>query len=112
MAIASSHEVPRRVREVAADHYRVDAGIQVIYWFPYADDDPGTSPLRLLEVDNGYFSSDTVDPIHLHGSGAYPDIRIALLRPEDWLRVDRGELPLPEGWDRPVPVTREMVADR
>ena len=66
----------------------------------YAFDDPRGKTIRLVEVSDSFFPTGEVYPLVFGRSGDFPfRSAVALLTPEEWALVQRGRLPLPDGWD-------------
>ena len=67
-----------------------------IFWFP----DPAGESIRFVEVSGEFLATGRVQPLPLGVSPEFPfRSAVALATPEEWERVERGELPLPEGWE-------------
>ena len=82
--------------ELAAAHRREDPETREVYFLRAKDE------VRLVEVSGSAHSGGEVLPFGFAARRdlgvPYPSV-VVLLSPEDWERVRRGELDLPEGWD-------------
>ena len=85
------------VNDLAAEHFGVDPGIDLIVWFRPAKPDE-SQEIRLLEVNRDALKGDLF-PVAFRASDDLPfRLVIAELHPDEWRRVKDGTLPLPEDW--------------
>ncbi len=88
-------------RLLAESHYRVDPAIERIVRLvsPLEEDSP-SEPIKLLEV-NQDTSMSGILPVyfgaHADSGISFPSI-IVEVRPEEFARIEGGELALPHGW--------------
>ncbi|RJP40846.1 MAG: hypothetical protein C4547_02105 [Phycisphaerales bacterium] len=88
-------------RRLAESHYRIDPAIERIVRLisPEGEDAP-SEPIKLLEV-NTDTSMSGILPVYF---GPHPDSGIFFasiiveVRPEEFARIEGGELTLPDGW--------------
>jgi len=86
------------VERLAQEHMRLPESErpQAIYFFP----DPAGQIVRLLEVTSLTPASGEVMPIPLAPSADFPfRSRIAEVTPDEWSRIESGQILMPEGWD-------------
>lgn len=92
----------QEARELAKKHYKVEAGLtRVIRIGGSADvESHPDEPIKLLEVNENTVPSGIM-PIQFGPSPAagihYPSI-IVEVTPDEYERIQTGELPLPDGW--------------
>ena len=92
----------RDLRDVAFDlaksHREADRDTTTIKFFPSAR----SNEVCLLEVSSSAPSTDEIMPFRFAADGAnsvdYPSV-VILLSPQEWEKVQSGNLSLPEGWD-------------
>jgi hypothetical protein len=83
---------------LAESHKLADPGTHSIYLVP----DPKQEEVRLVEVSKTAPTTDEVFPIYFE---AQSDIElpsgVVLLSDEEWEKVQKGQLHLPDGWGAP-----------
>jgi hypothetical protein len=85
-------------KDLASSHRKVDSGTKIVKFFPNAH------PARvcLLEVSESVSTTDDVLPFTFCAApeqGVPHESTVILLSPEEWKKVQTGELALPSGWD-------------
>jgi hypothetical protein len=100
----SKEEVARKLAEI---HFNVEEGMRKIFRYtadPKVESLP-TEPIKLLQVNENTFASGTVLPISfgpIKDKGIpYPSVIIEVT-PEEFRRIQKHELKLPEGWRHQV----------
>ena len=83
--------------ELVQSHREVEPNLRLVYLYR----DPAGREVRLVEIVDGSPSAEEVLPFRFAPDEArgvpYPVV-IVELSPEEFQRVERGELPLPAGW--------------
>lgn len=105
--------------ELVEWHYQVDSGMtRAIRLFAPNEDDP-REPIKFLEVSPDTPASGNVMTFTFGPTDDIPySMRIATITPEEMEQVERGEIPLPEGWDLdhsfvyPAPTRRSQEGKR
>ena len=98
--MADVDSIPKTYREAVltlAEWHGADQQEPVeIYTFP----DPDEQTVRLIEVSDGNPRIGKVMPVEIGRSNEFPfRSATALLTPDEWQAVTRGEITLPSGWD-------------
>ena len=93
--------MPDPLKEAAIDlvqsHRDVEPNLRRIFFYR----DPDGREVRLVEVVDGSPSADDVLPFRFapdESRGVHYPVVIVELSPEEFERVEQGELPLPPGW--------------
>ncbi len=92
--------IPDVARELAEAHQKEDPETKSVF----LAEDPGQAEVRLVEVSGSVRNSGDVLPFRF---APRPDMGIpyasviVLLSEDEWERVRRGELQLPQGWGAP-----------
>lgn len=83
----------------ATQHLKVDDGIEKVVYLPTNADD---REIRFLEINKDMLDADdSLEPISFGvdmGSGQEHVLWVVDLTPEQFTRIQRGDLPLPAGW--------------
>lgn len=90
-------------REVAAAHCEQDPDTTAVYLVP----DPAGAEIRLVEVSRALGTVGEILPYRFKPTperGVPYATVIILLSPADWEQLQQGQLELPQGWGRPVPL--------
>lgn len=92
--MATQNSIESYVRQLAREHFEFERELDSIVWFKDSND------ARLLAVTEDSFPVGKVLVFSFRGTDEYPyPLRIGEVTPEEWARVEAGEIPLPEGWD-------------
>lgn len=84
----------------ARQHLYTDPGIRTVYYLP---ENAPEREIRLIEVNDlmGESADDTLEPVNF-GVDMGREVEHALyvldVTPNQWERIERGELDLPNGW--------------
>jgi hypothetical protein len=85
---------------LVAAHREVEPNLRRVLFF----EDPGGREVRLVEIVDGSPSTETVLPFrftpNVNEGILYPVVLVEL-SPDEFARLEGGELTLPDGWDRP-----------
>ncbi|MCE5276442.1 MAG: hypothetical protein ABFD92_11275 [Planctomycetaceae bacterium] len=87
-------------KRLARAHFRVDPSIQAIYRILSDKEESFQEPIKLLEVNTETIMSGIM-PVSFgphSASGIFYASTIVEVRPEEFERIQRGDLQLPEGW--------------
>lgn len=83
------------VRKVIESHFETEQGLVQIVWFL----DPLEKEIRLIEVNRDTLPTGEVQTFRFAPSVDVPlPIRIADVTPEEWERIEKGQISLPEEW--------------
>ena len=88
---------------LAGEHFRVDEDVEAVYRLTSSAEDDPQEPIKLLLVSAGDDGSGQMPllPLHFNAhppSGLFYDYELLVVTPQEWDRVQRGDLALPEGW--------------
>ncbi len=90
-----NQSIEKIVRRLAHWHFEIEEGIERIIWFKNGED----RAIHLLEVNRDTFPENKVLVFYHGPTPEYPvGIRLADVTPEEWEKVKKGLIPLPEGW--------------
>jgi hypothetical protein len=85
-------------RSLAEQHFRIEEGLERIFIMRTGLDDP-REPIKLLEVNANTFPTGSIEPIPFSSTVDVPFVtEIAEISPDEFVRLERGELTLPAGW--------------
>lgn len=105
--------------EMVEWHWEIDREMTRAIRLLTPDEDDPLAPINFLEVSTGTSPSGDVMTFTFGGTKELPfRMRIANITPEEMEQVERGEIPLPEGWDLkhsveyPAPARRSLEARR
>jgi hypothetical protein len=83
---------------LAEAHFGIEDGLERVFIIRAGIDDPH-EPIKLLEVNANTVPTGSIDPIPFSASKDVPFVtEIAEISPEEFSRLQRGELRLPRGW--------------
>lgn len=100
LAMISSVTLLDAAKVLAAAHRAEDPQTSAVF----LGDDPHNSAVRLVEVSGSVESTGEVLPFRFRanpGQGVPFESVIILLSDDEWQRLTRGELRLPDGWGTP-----------
>jgi len=81
-------------------HFQVDPGMVKVYRFLSPNEDDPKEPIKFLEVSPGTPSSGSVMAFGFGPTEEFPYRTVlATVTPEEMEQIERGEIPLPTGWD-------------
>jgi hypothetical protein len=106
--MSMNHDIEKLVASIVQEHFDLEEDLAQIIWLQ-----KGTaSEIRLLEVNRNTAVTGMVEVFGFAPSADVPyPLRIAEITPEEWERVQNGEIALPENWtleDAEI-FTREQV---
>ncbi len=85
-------------RSLAAAHFRVEEGLVRVFIMRTGLEDP-SQPIKLLEVNANTFPTGSIEPIPFSSTQDVPFVtEIAEISPDEFSRLERGDLVLPAGW--------------
>lgn len=81
-------------------HFQVDPEMVKVYRFLSPNEDDPREPIKFLEVSPGTPSSGSVMAFGFGPTQDFPYRTVlATVTPEEMEQIERGEIPLPTGWD-------------
>ena len=91
----------------ARTHLKADPGVVAIYFLPHGASE---REIRLLEVNDliPEWRSDSLEPIDFgidNGLSTAHTLLVIDVTPKQWVRIEKGKLPLPAGWSLEGKVT-------
>lgn len=110
--MSDRYEAAERLAQI---HYQSESTSEVYVTRASLEaEDHADQPIELLEVDEDTIPTGVV-PLHfgpLPESGIAYSSTIIEVTPEEYRQIEKGELPLPEGWEerRLIPRLRERVS--
>ena len=85
-------------RKLAADHFRIEEGLERIFIIGTGLEDPN-EPIKLLEVNANTFPTGSIEPFSFSSTKDVPfTTQIAEISPDEFQRLQDGRLDLPVGW--------------
>jgi hypothetical protein len=83
------------VRQLVQSHFEIENNIDEIVWFQ----DEVDKEIRLIEINRDTFPTGSVEVFSFAPTQDVPfPLRIADITPQEWKRVQSGNIPLPPGW--------------
>lgn len=80
-------------------HFKVEPRLSVVFRIISTNEGAPNEPIKLLEVNDATVSTGSVVPFGFAKSNDLPfPTVIAEVTPQELERIDKGEIPLPEGW--------------
>ena len=87
------------VRELAAWHFEVEPDLTRVVRIVGDNEDAPGDPIKLLEVNAATVATGSVEAFAFAPSPSVPfATAIAEVTPEEFERIERGKLQLPDGW--------------
>lgn len=87
------------VRTLAALHFRIEPDLSRVVRLVSANEDAADEPIKLIEVNAATVATGSVEA---YGFAPTPSVPfptvIAEVTPEEYTRIERNEIRLPEGW--------------
>ena len=102
--ITMPHSKEEYARELAQRHFAVEPGMKRIFRLlkPGEDEQDLHEPLKLLEVDEETVAAG-VQPLgfgaHTAQGRSYPPVVVIVVTPDEYEKLKRNELVLPNGWE-------------
>ena len=91
----STQRIDEIVRRLVRWHIEIEDSIERIVWFK----DGESKVIHLLEVNRDTFPEDKILVFYHRPTSEYPlPVRLADVTPQEWEKVKKGLIPLPEGW--------------
>jgi len=106
--MSTNHHLEPLVASLVQEHFELEEDLEQIIWLKKGP----VSEIRLLEVNRDTAATGMVEVFGFAPSADIPyPLRIAEITPEEWERVQNGEISLPESWslDNAEIFTREHV---
>lgn len=83
------------VQQLARSHFDLEEGIERIIWVINGS----TDEVRLIEINRDAIPAGDFYPFYFAPSKKFPlAIRIADVTPDEWEKIQRGEITLPPEW--------------
>lgn len=93
--MTKKNELNRVVAQLVKSHFETEEGIDQIIWFKDGDE----VEIRLIEINPNTLPTEAIEVFYFSPSKDVPlPVRIADVTPEEWEKVKRGDIPLPDGW--------------
>lgn len=107
--MSQNHTITRAAENLIHEHFDLEPSLAQVIWL-----NPSLSTeVRLLEINPETFPSGMVQSFYFPPSDEIPcAMFLAEVRPEEWQKILRHEIPLPEGWtlENYKTYSREAVA--
>jgi hypothetical protein len=88
-------QVADLVRQLVRNHFDLEEGIERIIWVKNGE----TQDIRLIEVNRDTIPAGDFYAFYFAPSQDFPlPIRIGDATPDEWEKIQRGEIDLPPGW--------------
>lgn len=86
-------------KELALWHFGVEPYLERVVRIVVENEDEPGEPIKLLEVNAATVATGSVEPFAFAPTASVPfATSIAEVTPEEFERIRRNELPLPQGW--------------
>jgi hypothetical protein len=87
------------VRELVHGHFNVEPDLQQVIRIVADNEDDAGEPIKLLEVNAATVATGSVERYAFAPSASVPfPMVIAEVTPEEFQRIERSDLKLPDGW--------------
>ncbi|MDO9130057.1 MAG: hypothetical protein Q7U34_09345 [Anaerolineales bacterium] len=84
------------IKNIARLHFLMDDTIEQVVWFENKE----RQEIQLVEVNRIVLPTDSVEPFLIPASDEIPiPILVADVTPKEWVKIEKSEIPLPDGWD-------------
>jgi hypothetical protein len=94
-----AHSKDEAVRELAEWHFSVEPDLMQVIRIVSDNEDAPNEPIKLLEVNAATMATGSIEPFAFSASESVPfPTVIAEITPEEYERIQRAELTLPNGW--------------
>ncbi|MCI0695797.1 hypothetical protein L0337_27805 [candidate division KSB1 bacterium] len=91
----STQSIEEIVRRMAREHFEIEEGIERIIWFKNGKQ----NEIHVIEVNRNTIPEGAILTFYLRPTQEIPvPIILGDITPEEWERVKRGSISLPEGW--------------
>lgn len=107
--MSQNHNLESIVEKLINEHFELDENLEEVIWFK----SEAAPKIRLLEINPDTFATGVVQSFSFPPSDEVPyPLVIAEVTPQEWQKVLRKEILLPEGWrlGNHKTFSREMVA--
>ncbi len=93
--MSTNHDPKKIVADLVQDHFEIETELEQIVWLKKGP----THEIRLLEINPNTAATGMVEAFGFAPSVDVPyPLRIAEITPQEWERVQKGVIPLPENW--------------
>jgi hypothetical protein len=107
--MSQNQNINSAAESLIQEHFELDPSLENVIWF----NSDKTAEIRLLEITSETFPAGAVLSYYFPPDDEFPYATImAQITPEEWQKVLRNEIPLPEGWtlENYKTYSRETVA--
>src|SRR5574341_120761 len=107
--MSQNHNITSAAESLIQEHFELDPSLEKVIWI----NSDKTGEIRLLEITPETFPAGEVLSYYFPSDDEFPYATImAQITPEEWQKVLRNEISLPEGWtlENYKTYSREMVA--
>ena len=88
-------QIAELVRQLTRSHFDIEEGVERIIWVKNGN----PQDVRLIEVNRDAIPAGDFYPFYFAPSQKFPlPIRIADVTPDEWEKIQRGEITLPSEW--------------
>lgn len=93
--MSSNHDIEKLAADLAQEHFELEDDLEQIIWLKKGP----AREIRLLEVNRNTAATGMVEVFGFAPSADVPyPLRIAEITPDEWERVQNGEISLPDDW--------------
>lgn len=106
--MSQNHDITTAAESLIQEHFELEPNLENVVWI----NSDKTTEIRLLEINSMTFPAGAVLSFYFPPDEEFPYPTImAEITPEEWQKVLRNEIPLPEGWtlENYKVYSREMV---
>jgi hypothetical protein len=93
--MSQNHNIVSAAESLIQEHFELEPRLEQIIWI----NSDMTGEIRLLEVNSETFPTGAVMSFYFPPDDEFPYVtKIAEITPEEWQKILRSEIPLPNGW--------------
>ena len=93
--MSQNHNIVSAAEDLIQEHFELESRLEKVIWI----NSDKASEIRLLEINPETFPTGSVLSFYFPPDDEFPfAMHIAEIRPEEWQKILRHEIPLPEGW--------------
>lgn len=93
--MSQTHNIASAAANLIQEHFELDPILEQVIWI----NPDKTTEIRLLEITPETFPAGVVMSFYFPPDEEFPyAMKIAEITPEEWQKILRNEIPLPNGW--------------
>jgi len=93
--MSQNHNIVSAAEDLIQEHFELEPNLEKVIWI----NSDKTTEIRLLEINSDTIATGMVQSFYFAPSRKIPyAMKMAEITPEEWQKILRNEIPLPEGW--------------